>query len=35
VAKSYSQFYQMLYGPKYRFQVVGSNRIVDRVGQRM
>ena len=35
VAKSYSQFYQMLYGPKYRFRVIGSNGIVDRVGQRM
>lgn len=28
-AKSYSQFYTNLYGMRYRFHVVGRNRIVD------
>jgi hypothetical protein len=28
VAKSYSQLYQMLYGPKYRFRVIGSHGAV-------
>ena len=32
-AKSYSQFYTNLYGKRYRFHVVGRNRIVDPVNE--